>query len=80
MGKIIYKRDEKYNQFIDYSLDKNWMPSIYMSKKYCRLFLKVKNIRIERIQDISGIDAKLEGITVSDGSNANDYIEAFAKS
>lgn len=38
-----------------------WKPSIFMPKKACRLFLKVKNVKIERLQQISEIDAISEG-------------------
>lgn len=39
-----------------------WKPSIHMPKKNCRLFLKIKSIRIERLQDISEEDAIQEGV------------------
>lgn len=38
-----------------------WTPNIHMNFKYCRLFLKIKSIRIERVQSISDHDAMLEG-------------------
>lgn len=38
-----------------------WKPSIFMPKEACRLFLKVKNIRIERLQKINRGDAMAEG-------------------
>lgn len=39
-----------------------WKPSIHMPKEACRLFIKIKSIRVERLQDISEEDAKLEGV------------------
>jgi hypothetical protein len=39
-----------------------WKPSIHMPFTACRLFLKIKNIRVERLQSISREDAIAEGI------------------
>jgi hypothetical protein len=40
----------------------NWKPSIFMPKEACRIFLKLTNIRIERLMSISVNDAISEGI------------------
>lgn len=39
-----------------------WNPSIHMPKAACRLFLKITNIRVERLQDISMDDVVAEGL------------------
>lgn len=39
----------------------NWRPSIHMKKEAARLFLRVTDVRLERLQDITEHDAKREG-------------------
>lgn len=51
-----YKADGK-----EYPGEK-WRPSIYMPRKAARLFLRVTNVRVERLQDITEEDARGEGV------------------
>jgi hypothetical protein len=43
-------------------IDEPWKPSIFMPKEACRIFLKVKSIRIGRLQSITEDDAISEGV------------------
>ena len=53
-----------YKASIANSEDANepWKPSIHMPKEAARIFLKVKNVRVERLQEITEEQAKREGI------------------
>jgi hypothetical protein len=52
----------------DWDSDYKWKPSIHMPKSAARIFLKVTDVRVERVQDINGQghhdDVLKEGITV----------------
>jgi len=43
-----------------------WIPSIHIPKDAARIFLHVKNIRVERLQDISHDDIYAEGLDWKD--------------
>lgn len=40
----------------------SWHPSIHMPKKAARIFLRVTDVRVERLQDITAKEAFLEGV------------------
>ena len=41
-----------------------WRPSIHMPKEAARIFLRVTDVRVERLQDISEYGAEREGVTL----------------
>lgn len=59
---VIDKDTENDEKFIFTGEPNPWKPSIHMPKEACRLFLKIKSINVERLQDITKEDAIAEGI------------------
>lgn len=56
------------------------IPSIHMPKEYARLFLRVKDVRIERLNEISEEDAEKEGCEaqlVPPDGGSHPYYEGF---
>ena len=57
---ILYKATYKPNP--DYDVPKiKWKPSIFMPKEAARIFLRVTNLSVARLQDITEEQAKAEG-------------------
>ena len=61
-NKIYYKADGEEQEFERCTT--SWKPSIHMPKQYARIFLKIKNVRVERLQDITRLDVWNEGIRI----------------
>lgn len=50
-----------YRATDEISGDARWHPSIHMPKEAARIFLRVTNVRVERLQDMTDDDAEAEG-------------------
>lgn len=46
--------------------DYKWKPGIHMPFDACRIFLKITDVRVERLQSISESDAEAEGMNLID--------------
>ena len=62
-----------YRATDEISGDAKWHPSIHMPKEAARIWLKVTDVRVERLQDITGLSVQEEGI----GVEPNEYASKF---
>jgi hypothetical protein len=62
-GHCEYKATiSRQNEMLNQDFGIKWKPSLFMPKSACRIWNKVTNLRIERLQDISEQDAINEGV------------------
>lgn len=52
----------EYDQFVYKWFGEKWRPSIHMPKEAARIWLKVTEVRVERLQEMNGQDVLKEGI------------------
>lgn len=57
--EYIYKADDSFN-----SSDRKWHPSIHMPKEAARIWIKVKDVRVERLQNMKLNDFLSEGVCI----------------
>jgi hypothetical protein len=59
---LIYRADKPDGEPPNKNWDDVWTPSIFMPRKFSRLLLRVTEVRVQRVQDISPEDAIAEGL------------------
>lgn len=59
--RYVYKATDEYPFGEKYIVKFRWYPSIHMPKEAARIFLKVTDVRVERLQDITEDDVCEEG-------------------
>ena len=59
--------------------DEPWRPSIHMPKEAARIWLKVTDVRVERLQDMGKMDAVKEGIDTRLCINLKHALAKFKK-
>ena len=70
-GTYIYKADDKLADLPTFkeSTKLIYRPSIHMPKEAARIWLKVTDVRVERLQEITEDGAKEEGANCKNGKN-----------
>lgn len=69
-----YKADDKAD-----NPDDKWRPSIFMPKEAARIWLKVTDVRVERLNDITKEQAGREGVTWETDNSGLMRISQFIK-
>lgn len=60
--RFVYRATDTYSFAEKYIAKFKWHPSIHMPKEAARIFLRVKDVRVERLQEITDEQAIAEGI------------------
>ena len=78
-GTYLYKASAGHDLFMtadgELVSDIPWRPSIHMPREAARIFLRVTDVQVERLQDVTEEDAIKEGCTAHGGNLALDEFE-----
>lgn len=75
----IYRADGGSAKTAGYNQEPKWRPSIHMPKKAARIWMKVTDVRAERLHNLTNRDAKKEGITVETDNSGMAHKAAFMR-
>ena len=64
--KETYVPNERYNALMKYECKNGWQPPLYMPKEAARIFLKIKDIKAQRVQDITEDEVFKEGMVTDE--------------
>ena len=67
--KEVILSSDRYEDLIKYSSKNGWKPSLFMPKEAARIFLKITDVRIEKLHDMTRTDATKEGFKDDDKLN-----------
>lgn len=62
--KEVILSSDRYEDLIKYSSKNGWQPSLFMPKEAARIFLKITDVRIERLQSINYDNLISEGTEI----------------
>jgi hypothetical protein len=72
-GDVVYRADHPGESNVPGSCGRSWKPSIHMPRWASRITLEIVSVRVERLKDISKIDAEAEGVQ-RHGDSWKDYL------
>ena len=77
-NRTAYKADFDSEKFGDVVPEPKWKPSIHMPKAMARIFLRVTDVRVERLQEMTAADAYAEGLRYEGEGTQREVLHRFS--
>lgn len=77
--EIRFATDDRYDELIKYECKNGWQPSLFMPKEATRIFLKVTDVRVEKLQDMELQDFMSEGVQLRFPNVIDQFTKDIAK-